>query len=115
MRMHRLRASASDDSNARHGHTWWTKRSSPPFVGVMKPNLRRGLVQDQDHRGDHARVKTPGGTDGLGGRDRGAYPLVASNHFTEPVDFAMEPSCDEPVRTRCSESVQNLDPGGGYY
>ena len=31
----------------------------------------------------------PRGTDGLGAEIEGAYPLVASNHFTEPVDFAI--------------------------
>ena len=47
------------------------------------------------------------------GGDRGAYPLVASNHFTEPVDFAMLPCCVAPVRTESRECVQKVDPGGG--
>ncbi len=41
-----------------------------------------------------------GGADVQRRRGRDAYPLVASNHFTEPVDFAMLPYCLVPNGTR---------------
>ena len=75
----------------RHKHTWWTKRSSPPVVGVIKPNLRRHSGQPTSSaRSCMVEAASAGrGSEIL--RNRRPYPLVASNHFTEPVAFVMTP------------------------
>jgi len=46
------------DFDALHGHTWWTKRSSPPFVGVMKPNLRRRANQNHCQATDQVAARS---------------------------------------------------------